>query len=55
VTRDGTDARMFDANPTLQTSAPLPNDAKMTGIISGSSFRWKTLPNWRTSVPSRAS
>ena len=56
VTRDGADARMFDATLGRRRRRRLsPSAARTTGIISGSSSRRKTRPRWPTFKPSRAS
>ena len=55
VTRDGADARMFDATSDAAESALSPSAARMTGTISASSFLRRMPPNSAISVPSRAS
>jgi hypothetical protein len=55
VTRNGADARMFDAASTMLIPGLSPNAAKRTGIISGSQSPRKTRAGWPTFGPSRAS
>ena len=55
VTRDGQDARMFDARLTRRIPRPSQSAARRTGTTSASSSLPKTHQLWRTSRPSRAS
>ena len=56
VTRDGADARMFDARVgRRRRPRPSPSGARTTGIISGSPSRPRTRPRWPIFAPSPAS
>ena len=46
VTRDGSDARMFDAARTMPTPKRSPSGARRTGIISGSRCRRRMRRRW---------
>jgi hypothetical protein len=48
VTRDGADARVFDATSDDADTRPSPNGARRTGIISGLRCRQRMQAGWQT-------